>query len=503
MLLGELLLLQVDQLPEGHAEDGVGLDGRERVALLGAPLRLEDGEPGFAQRLPQQGRRALDQHQPLLGLGLGVGGADGADHLVDVGVGQQQPFHRVFPLPGLGQQVLRAAADHDHPVAEEFLHQSLEGEHPGLAVHQGQEDDRDGVLERRELVELVEHDLGVDVPLLVAGLELQHDADRLLQVALVADRGDAADPLLVDQLRDPLHDPVARLLVGDLADHDAVPVADLLDAGPCADRDRAPAGMVGLADAGPAADDAAGGEVRSGDFLEQLVDRDFGVVDEFQQGVADLAQVVRRDRGGHAHGDAVGPVDQEVGKLRGQHRGLGPPLVVGGDELHRVQPQILEHQRRDRRHAGFGVPHGRRRQSGDRAEVALLVDQHVAEVPLLGHADQGGVDHALAVGMIVAAGIAGDLGTLHPACPRREVQVVHRHQDPPLRGLQAVADVGQGPADDHAHGVDQVAVFKLLFDGHVHQPPGRHHPIATTIFGRESVLGRFTRQARVRRQIRR
>ncbi len=34
-----------------------------------------------------------------------------ADHLVDVGVGQQQAFDRVLPLPGLGQQELRAAAD--------------------------------------------------------------------------------------------------------------------------------------------------------------------------------------------------------------------------------------------------------------------------------------------------------------------------------------------------------------------------------------------------------
>jgi hypothetical protein len=419
-------------------------------------------------------------------------------------MGQQQPFHRVFPLTGLGQQELRAAADDDHPMAEELLHQPLEREHARLAVHQRQQDDRKGVLERRELVELVEHDLGVDVALLVAGLQLQHDADRLFQVALVADGGDAGDPLLVDQLGDPLHHPVARLLVGDLADYYAVPVADLLDAGPGADRDRAPTGMVGLADARSAADDAAGGEIRSGDPFQQLVDGHFGVVDQVQQGVADLAQVVRRDRGGHAHGDAVGPVHQQVGKLRGQHRGLGPPLVVGGDELHRVQPQVFQHQRGDGRHAGFGIPHRGRRQPGDRAKIALLVDQHVAEVPLLGHADQGGVDHALAVRVIVAAGIAGDLGALHPARPRPEVQVVHRHQDPPLRGLQTVAYVGQGPADDHAHRVDQVAVLQLLFDGHVQHSPGRHHAIATAItFSRKPVLGRLARHPRIWRQVRR
>ena len=128
--------------------------------------------------------------------------------------------------------------------------------------------------------------------------------------------------------------------------------------------------------------------------------------------------------------------------------------------------------RGDGRHAGFGVSHGRRRQAGDRAEVSLLVDQHVAHVPLLGHADQGGIDHALAVRMIVAAGVAGDLRALDPAGPRREVQVVHGHQDPPLRGLQPVAHVGQRPADDHAHRVGQIAALELVLDGHFEQPAG-------------------------------
>ena len=57
------------------------------------------------------------------------------------------------------------------------------------------------------------------------------------------------------------------------------------------------------------------------------------------------------------------------------------------------------------------------RQTGDRAEVSLLVDQHVPHVPFLGHADQRGIDHALAVRMVVAAGVAGDLGAFDPRRP--------------------------------------------------------------------------------------
>ena len=109
-------------------------------------------------------------------------------------------------------------------------------------------------------------------------------------------------------------------------------------------------------------------------------------------------------------------------------------------------------------------------QPGDRAEVPLLVDQHVPHVPFLGHADQGGIDHALAVRMVVAAGVAGDFRALDPAGPRREVQVVHGDQDSPLRGLQPVAHVGQRPADDHAHRVGQIAALQFVLDGDVQQP---------------------------------
>ena len=49
----------------------------------------------------------------------------------------------------------------------------------------------------------------------------------------------------------------------------------------------------------------------------------------------DLAQVVRRDVGGHAHRDADGAVDEQVGQLGGQHRRLHPGAVVVLDERRR------------------------------------------------------------------------------------------------------------------------------------------------------------------------
>ncbi len=374
---------------------------------------------------------------------------------------QQQAFDRVLAGAGAQQQELRAAADDGQPVADELFQQGLERQDPRLAVDQRQEDDRERILQGRELVELVEHDLGIGV-----ALQLEHQPHGLLQIAFVANRRDALDAVLVHQGRDALFHAIARLLEGDFRDQDALAVlAELLDPGASPQGDRAAAGVIAAANAAAAANDAARGKVGAGADLQQLVNRDVGVVDHANQRLANFAQVVRRNRRGHAHRDAVGAVDQQVGKLRGEDRGLGVPLVVGGHVVDGVELEIFEHHRRDWRHAGLGVSHGRGGQPGDGAKVALLVDQHVPHVPLLGHADQGGIDDSLAVRMVVTAGVAGDLGALDAAGARREVQIVHGHQDAPLRGLEAVAHIGQSAADNDAHRIGEVAVLQLVLDG--------------------------------------
>ena len=93
-------------------------------------------------------------------------------------------------------------------------------------------------------------------------------------------------------------------------------------------------------------------------------------------------------------------------------------------------------------------------------------------IPFLGHADERGINDALAVRMIVAAGVARNLCALHPPRSRPKIQIVHRHQNPPLRWLQPIPRIGQRPADDHAHRVRQVALFQLVFDRLIDQSAG-------------------------------
>ena len=472
----ELLLLQVDQLTERHPQDGVGLDGRERVSVrLAASFVCEVGVAGVAQGALHQRGRALDRHQPGLRLGLRRRRPNDADHFVDVRVREQQAFDRVLPLPRSLQQELRPATNDRHAMPQVLLQHLLDVERSRLAVDQRQEDDRERVLQRRELIELVEHDVGVGV-----ALDFENQTNRLFQIAFVAIGRDAFDLFVVDQFSNPLDDPIARLLVGNFRDDDSLAVlAELFDASAGADQDRTAAREVAATDAAATADDAAGRKVGAFDDLEQFVDRDFRLVEHLDRGRADLAEVMRRHARRHADRDAAGAVDEQVWELRRQDRRFESALVVGRHEVDGVELDVVHHRRGDRRHPRFRISHGGRGETGDRTEVSLLVDQHVPHVPVLGHADERGVDDAFAVRMVVTARVAGDLGALHAARPGRQVQVVHGDENAPLRRLQSVADVGQGATDDDAHRVRQIAFLEFVLDRQIvdrshHRLPGRN-----------------------------
>ena len=116
------------------------------------------------------------------------------------------------------------------------------------------------------------------------------------------------------------------------------------------------------------------------------------------------------------------------------------------------------------RQAGFGVPHGRGRIAVDRAEISLAVDQRVAHVEILRDAHERGINDGFTVRMIIAGSIAADFGALAVAAIGGQAEIVHRHQDAALHGLQAVAHVGQRARDDHAHGVVEVRLAHFGFD---------------------------------------
>src|SRR5262249_49416272 len=157
----------------------------------------------------------------------------------------------------LPEQVFRPPPDHLDPVLQELLHHLLELEHPRPALDQGQEDNAHRLLERRVLVELVEHQVRVDV-----FFQVDDDPDRLApwRGPFVGALVDALDPFVLAQLADLLRQPVPRLLEWDLLDDDLGPLS-LYDVGPGPERDPPATLLVTDPDPVPPANDPPGREV--------------------------------------------------------------------------------------------------------------------------------------------------------------------------------------------------------------------------------------------------
>ena len=323
-----------------------------------------------------------------------------------------------------------AAGDHVLLVLQIVVEHVPEVQHPGLPVHQSEEDGAEGVLQGGVLVEVVQNHLGVHVP-----LQLDDDAGAL-PVGLIPKVRDALDLFLLHQLRDPLHEARFVHLIGDLGDDDPAPIgAHLLDLGLGPDHDPAPAGPIRLRHAHAAHDDAARGEVGARDVLHEVVHGDVRVVDHGAEGVRHLPQVVGRDVGGHAHGDAAGAVDQQVREPGGQHGGLLQGFVEVGHEFHGVLVDVRHHLRGQLGEPGLGVSHGCRAVAVHGAEVAVAFHQQIPGVEGLGQAHHGVVHRHVAVGMVLAQHVAHDAGALAEGLVGLEAQLAHGVEDAAVDGL--------------------------------------------------------------------
>ena len=102
--------------------------------------------------------------------------------------------------------------------------------------------------------------------------------------------------------------------------------------------------------------------------------------------VDDLAEVVRRDVRRHPDRDAGAAVDEQVREPGRQDERLALRLVVVRAEVDGVGVELAQHLLGELREARLGVAHRGRRIVVDRAEVALAVDERIAQRERLRHA---------------------------------------------------------------------------------------------------------------------
>ncbi len=417
---------------------------------------------GARQHLGHGARTPNPRHQRDLCLGGRRRRLDGRDDVVDIRQRYRQTFQYVAAFARLAQFEHRAAGDHFPAMPQEGVEHLLQAQQARLAVDQGDHVDAEHGLHGRLREQIIQQDLGG-----FAALQLDDDAHAVL-VRLVAQavRSDALDELVPHQVGDALDQPRLVHLVGKLGDDDglAVALADFLEVGARTHVQPAAAGLVGGDDLLRAVDQAGGGEIRSRHDLHQLPEGDVGILDQRNAGADDLGEIVRRYVGRHAHRDSGGAVDQQIRHPRRQHRRFAFRLVVVRYEIDRFLVDVRQQLAGNSRHAHFGVAHGRRRVAVDRAEIALAVHQQVAHGEGLRHAYDGVVHRGVAVRVIFADDVADHTGRLLVRLVPVIAQFAHGVEHAPMHGFQAVADIGQCPADDDAHCVIQIGFAHLVFE---------------------------------------
>src|SRR5262249_21246454 len=224
------------------------------------------------------------------------------------------------------------------------------------------------------LVELVEDDL-----LFGPTLQLYHDA-HAIAIGLVAYVGDVVNDFVVDQLRDPLDQNALVHLVGDFRDDDGfAALSEILHPGLGAHHEAPAAVCVSAFNSAAPIDVGAGREVRALYDFQNFFERGGRIVHQHDRCIHDLGEVVRRDVGGHSHGDPARSIDQQIGNARREHTGLDRGFVIVGDEVDSLFVDVFHQRAGDAHEAAFGVTHGRRWVAIDGTEVTLSIDQRIAQ----------------------------------------------------------------------------------------------------------------------------
>ena len=209
-------------------------------------------------------------------------------------------------------------------------------------------------------------------------------------------------------------------------------------------------------------------EVGAGNDLEQLAEQllrpGVRVLERPGNTPGHFAKVVRWDAGGHADRDALRAVDEQVRDAGGQDDRLDRVPGVVRDEVDGLLVDVPQHLHGERLQPAFGVAVRRRRVIAGRAEVALWIDQRVAQRPRLGHPHERVVERRVAVRVVVAHHVADHAAALDEVAVGAEARVVHPVEDLAVHRLEAVANVGQRSPDDDRHGVVDVAALHLRLD---------------------------------------
>ena len=168
------------------------------------------------------------------------------------------------------------------------------------------------------------------------------------------------------------------------------------------------------------------------------------------------------DGGRHAHGDACCAIGEQVREGARKHGRLAAFLVIGGTKIDCVLIDALKQQFSHRGHLRFGVTHGGGVIAVDIAEIALPVDERIANGEILRQTHQRVVDRLVAVRVKVTHHLTDDLGGFLVRGIGSQPHLAHGIDDAAVNGLQPVPYIRQCPVHDGRQRVGKIALFERL-----------------------------------------
>ena len=192
--------------------------------------------------------------------------------------------------------------------------------------------------------------------------------------------------------------------------------------------------------------------------------------DEMERRVAELGEIMRRNRGRHADRNALRAIGEQIRQGGGQDDRLLLVARIIVAEIDRVLVDAFEQKPRDIGHPRFGVAIGGGAIAIDIAEIALPVDERIARGKILGEAHKRVIDRLIAMRMERAHHIADDLRAFLESGAGIEPQNMHAIEDAPVHRLQPVAGVGQGPPHDGRERIGEITLLERLAQIDVFRP---------------------------------
>ncbi len=305
VLADNLVLLHIGQALQLHFQNALRLHIGEAIALgrktkfRRQVFRAVAVGHGTGEHFLDQRRTPNPRHQLLLGVSRRRSRLDEGNDLVDIGERNRQTFQDVATFAGFAQFKDSTACHHLAPVCQEAFEHLLEIEQTRLAINQRHHVHAEGVLQLRELEQIVQHHLRH-----FATLEFDDDAHAGF-VRLVAQVRNPFDALFLHQLGNLFEQGFLVNLIRDLVDDDRLAMALLHVFKVCTrthDHTAAP-GAITLMHAGKAIDQGCRGEIRRRNDLDQILNVCLGIGEQRQAAFDNLGEIVRRNIRRHPHRD--------------------------------------------------------------------------------------------------------------------------------------------------------------------------------------------------------